>query len=64
MKIDLFRYEYPAFSFFDVNNMIRGKPNDAYFYRNLKMERRATFYDMLGCTLMMNHIENSSSFHF
>ena len=44
MKIDLFRYEYPAFSFFDVNNMIRGKPNDAYFYRNLKMERRAVFY--------------------
>ena len=24
----------------------------------------ATFYDMLGCTLMMNHIENSSNFHF
>ena len=24
----------------------------------------ATFYDILGCTLMMNHIENSSSFHF
>ena len=24
----------------------------------------ATFYDILGCTLMMNHIEISSSFHF